>query len=193
MSRCSLPDTAGSSKSPFSPHLFVPRGSHSSPVLGAGGRREGPFYLFFLPSPFILLQALIIEGLNLSCSCLLPSFPDSIPNKGLWFEFEGVFFFRFLFPSRDLRPVMRYQHPLLPTAPKTNPPPRQPLPLQRLQHPLACSQGREGTRYQRRAAGPCSPSWEVNTIELQGRAACNCLRFDEATFHYLPLPQVLPQ
>lgn len=148
MSRCSFPDTAGSSKSPFSPHLFVPRGSHSSPVLGAGGRREGlffffPFFFFFLPSPFILLQALIIEGLNLSCSCLLPSFPNSISNKGLWFEFEGFFFFfRFLFPSRDLRPVMRYQHPLLPTSPKTNPPPRQPLPPQRLQHPLPCSQGR---------------------------------------------------
>lgn len=100
---------------------------------------EGRTFLFiFLPSPFILLQALIIEGLNLSCSCLLPSFPDSISNKGLWFEFEG-FFFRFLFPSRDLRPVMRYQHPLLPTAPKTNPP------SAKAPASLPCSQGREGT------------------------------------------------
>lgn len=56
------------------------------------------FIYFFLPSPFILLQALIIEGLNLSCSCLLPSFPDSIPNKGLWFEFEGFFFSVFFSP-----------------------------------------------------------------------------------------------
>lgn len=58
------------------------QGSHSSPVLGAGGRRESPLFFFFSASPFILLQALIIEELNLSCSCLLPSFPDSVSNKG---------------------------------------------------------------------------------------------------------------
>lgn len=140
--------------------------------MGAGGRRERPFYFIFLPCPFIPLQALIIEGLNLSCSCLPPSLPDSISNKGLWFGFGWLFFS--LFPSRDLRPVMRYQHPLLPTALNPDPLPHCPLPLPRHPHsfPVLPGEGGHPTPAQGMAASPRGLSWEVNTIELQGRAAC---------------------
>lgn len=66
-----------------------------------GGKTLFFFFFLFSPSPFILLQALIIEGLNLSCSCLLPShhFLGSVSNKGLWFGFEDFFSFFFSPPE----------------------------------------------------------------------------------------------
>lgn len=74
-------------------------GKSQQPCFGSRWEEGRTFLFIFLPSPFILLQALIIEGLNLSCSCLLPSFLDNVSNKGLWFEFEGFFFFfTFSFP-----------------------------------------------------------------------------------------------
>jgi len=65
-------------------HVPLFPGKPQQPCFGSRWEEGKPFlFIFFLPSPFILLQALIIEGLNLSCSCLPPSFPDSISNKGL--------------------------------------------------------------------------------------------------------------
>lgn len=169
LSHCSLPATVGSSKSPFSPRPFVPREATAALFWEQVGGGKALF--FFFPSPFILLQALIIEGLNLSCSCLLPSFPDSISNKGLWF---GLWFFSFSFPLQRSKacnekptPSPSYSLHLKPSAspapPSTKAPPSPPHASREGGHPIPA----QGT-----AAGPPSQSWEVNKIELQGRAAC---------------------
>lgn len=105
-----------------SPHipLFPWKAALFSPVLGAGGRRESPF---FFPFTLILLQASIIEGLNLSCSCLLPSFPDSISNKGLWFGFVvfWVFFFPFSFPLQRSKACNKIPTPSTSYSPQPKP------------------------------------------------------------------------
>lgn len=92
----------GSSKSPFSPHPFVPGEATAALFWEQVGGGKALFIFFLLPSPFILLQALIIEGLNLSCSRLLPSFSDSVSNKGLWFGFGFGFFFFFFFSPPEI-------------------------------------------------------------------------------------------